>query len=197
MNGEQRRLMARAARGRLPGLKYQNEKGQNGLRDHVATLAEIFRTLEAAGAPISEAEKVMHLTESITNEKLATGTVSHIVASRDLANDFTAACTHIVTTAAHLKITGPRSGSREGGRRRDIGGVNSGGGGDKSRKDLEKMVKGYIDGRKWNSLSRADRDIILKYGKDHNLGKEKGTRESLNRSEEDSDGESRSSKRRN
>ena len=196
MNGEQRRLMARAARGRLPGLKYQNEKGQNGLRDHVAALAEIFRTLEAAGAPISEAEKVMHLTESITNEKLATGTVSHIVASKDLANDFTAACTHIITTAAHLKITGPRSGNREGGRRREIGGVDSGSGGDKSRKDLEKMAKGYIDGRKWNSLSRADRDIILKYRKDHNLGKGKGPRQPPNRNEEESDAETRSSKRR-
>ena len=193
MDAEQRRLMARAARQKSHSLRYQNEKGKEGLRDHIATLADIFRALGAAGAPLSEAEKVMYLTESIVNEKLQTGTVSHIVASPELSNDFTAASTHILTTAAHLKITGPKTGDVGRDRRRGISGVTSGGGG-KGKKELEKMAKGYIDRKKWGSLSKEDRDAIIKYRNDHNLGRGKASRQPG--SGHDDGGDSKSAKRR-
>ena len=88
MNPDQCRLIARAAREKLPGLKYHNEKGRFGLKEHMAALGECYAALEAAGVNVSEAEKVLQLTQSILNDKLATGTVSHIVADRKLPNSF-------------------------------------------------------------------------------------------------------------
>ena len=184
MNAEQRRLMARAARQKLPSLKYQNEKGKNGLRDHIATLAEIFRALGAAGAPLSEAEKVMYLTESIVNEKLSTGTVSHIVASPALANDFTAASTHVLTTAAHLKITGPTSRERGFERIRGVAGVTAEDG-EESEKDLKEMAKGYIPGEDWAKLSGRERGVIfdLRQGKEPRSEKKRDRRKKENDSD--------------
>lgn len=73
------------------------------------TIGEICAVVKAAGAPVSEAKKGLNLTESIANEKLAAGTVSHIIANPALTKNFTAAAMHIVTTAAHLNIIGPKS----------------------------------------------------------------------------------------
>ena len=53
MNPDQCRLMARAAREKLPGLKYHKESGKFGLKDHMAALGECFSALEAAGVAVS------------------------------------------------------------------------------------------------------------------------------------------------
>lgn len=97
MNTQQRRLMAREAKMKLPTLEYHNEKGRLGLQDHIAAMAELFAALNVAGAPPTKDEKVLHLTDSIMNKKLATRTVSHIIASMDTRP-------HQHTCSQHLPI---------------------------------------------------------------------------------------------
>ena len=196
MSPEQRRLMTQAARERIPGLKYQSEKGKFGLRHHVATLGECFRAMEATGAPLSEEEKVMYLTKSINNDKLATGTISHIVASPKLCQNYQEAVSHILTTAAYLKITSPDS--EKGGidRRRGIGKVTTEGG-----RDLETLAKGYIQPKDFKQLSWKDKTAIRKYRKDKgiNISRGKGGSDrggADGRKGADSDQETKSAKRR-
>ena len=125
MNPSQCRMMARAVREKLPTLKYYKESGKHGLKEHMAALSEGYASLEAAGVVVREEEKVLQLTHSIKNEKLATGAVSHIVASDKLSRSFVDDVAHLTTTALHLEITGPGSEETERGRS-NISDVTSG-----------------------------------------------------------------------
>ena len=65
-------------------------------------------------------KKVLHLTDIIVNENLGTGTISHIVSSRNLSASFTSAATHLITTAANLKIVIPDQNDKGGGIHRGL-----------------------------------------------------------------------------
>ena len=166
MNPSQCRLMARAARDKLPTLKYQSKKGRFGLRDHMANLSECFSALETAGVTISEADKVLHLTQSILNDKLATGAVSHIVADNRLATSFSESVTHIMSTAAHLKIIGHESEGGNNRNRRNISKVNSQ---NQNRQRLENLARQYLDKKKWDELPQQDRQQITKIRRDKGI----------------------------
>ena len=81
--------------------------------------------LETAGVTISEADKVLHLTQSILNDKLAAGSVSHIVADNRLSTSFLESVIRIMSTAAHLKIIGHESEGGNNWNQRNISKVNS------------------------------------------------------------------------
>ena len=51
---------------------------------------------------------------------MGTGTISHIVSSRNLSASFTSAATHLITTAAHLKIVSPDQNDKGGGIHRGL-----------------------------------------------------------------------------
>ena len=95
---------------------------------------------------------VLHLTESIQNERMSTGAVSHIVASANLLQSFTAASTHLLTTTAHLKIIGPDSEDRGGGEIcRGVSGVTSG-----DRKSIKILADKFISGKEWSQIIREN-----------------------------------------
>ena len=118
-------------------------------------LSEKFATLDAAGEPPMEEEKLLHLTDSIGNDKLETGCISHIVADSTMSQNFNEASNHLLMTASHMKIIGSSNEDHGGGSRCSISFAASGG-----QKDLTKLADGYIDRKKWSSLSKKDHEEI-------------------------------------
>ena len=62
--------------------------------------------MDAEGAPTTEGEKVLHLIDRITNERLLIGTVSNIVATPEFLWNFQAISTNVVILAGNLKLIG-------------------------------------------------------------------------------------------
>ena len=110
----------------------------------------------------------MHFTDIIVNKKLATDIIYHIVTIRNLYENFTSATTHLLNNYSHLNIVYPYQNNNWGVRKRLVSGVCSSNSGVKYR-DIKKMTKVYIDGKKWGSMYKLDRDAVIKYLRGKNL----------------------------